>query len=100
LSIAGAQRRIEAKGFWWVTVPRAHWPRHRQFQELLSRNWSPIWGDRRQELVFIGTGLAEGAMRVALDDCLVGQETGFNPEIARGLHDPLPSWQHDHVHAA
>lgn len=97
LSIAGAQRRTEAKGLWWVTVPRVHWPRHPQFHALLDRNWSPVWGDRRQELVFIGSQLEEGAIREALDSCLIGQENGFDPRIASGLQDPFPPWQGAHA---
>ncbi|MBB4187173.1 G3E family GTPase [Sinorhizobium terangae] len=94
LSIAGTQRRTEAKGLWWASVPKAHWPRYPQFRELLDRHWSAVWGDRRQELVFIGTGLVEGAIRAALDDCMIGEETGFDPQLARGLRDPFPPWQH------
>ena len=98
LSIAGSQCRTDTKGFWWISVPRAQWPRYPQFQQLLSRHWSPVWGDRRQELVFIGAGLDESAICAALDECLIGAETGFDPRIAHDLHDPLPSWQHEHVH--
>ena len=98
LSIAGVQRRTEAKGLWWVTVPRANWPSYPQFRSLLDRNWSTVWGDRRQELVFIGAGLAENAIRAVLDDCLVGHESGFDPQLARNMRDPFPPWEH--VHAA
>jgi G3E family GTPase len=97
LSIAGVQRRTEAKGLWWVTVPRAHWPRHPQFLAQLDRHWSAVWGDRRQELVFIGTGLSEDIIRAALDDCLIGNESGFDPQHARDLRDPFPPWQHAHA---
>lgn len=95
LSIAGVQRRTEAKGLWWATVPPAHWPRQPQFHALLDRHWSPIWGDRRQELVFIGNGLAESAIRSALDECLVGDEAGFDARSMRDLDDPFPPWHHD-----
>ncbi len=94
LSVAGVQRRTESKGLWWVTVPRAHWPRHPEFRALLDRHWSAVWGDRRQELVFIGAGLAEDAICAALDDCLIGNESGFDPQLACHLHDPFPPWQH------
>lgn len=94
LSIAGVQRRTEAKGRWWVTVPRAYWPRHPQFLTLLDRHWSAVWGDRRQELVFIGAGLAEDAICAALDDCLIGSESGLDPQLACHLYDPFPPWQH------
>lgn len=97
LSIAGAQRRAEAKGIWWAAVPKQHWPHHPEFQRLLDRHWNAIWGDRRQELVFIGAGLEEAAIRSALDRCLIGEESGFDPQLARDLHDPFPSWQHAHA---
>ncbi len=97
LSIAGTQRRTEAKGLWWVTVPKAHWPRYPQFRELLDRHWSDIWGDRRQELVFIGSGLDEQAICTALDDCLIGEDAGFDPRLTRDLNDPFPAWQHAHA---
>ncbi|WP_341486476.1 GTP-binding protein [Pararhizobium sp. A13] len=94
LSIAGVQRRTESKGLWWVTVPRAHWPRHPEFRALLDRHWSVVWGDRRQELVFIGAGLAKDAICAALDDCLIGDERGLDPQLACHLYDPFPLWQH------
>jgi len=97
LSIAGRQHRAEAKALWWAVVPKAHWPRHLQFRQLLDRHWHPAWGDRRQELVFIGAGLAEGAIRSALDACLIGQETGLDPQLARDLRDPFPPWQNAHA---
>ena len=97
LSIAGTQVRAEPKGMWWASVPRAHWPRHAQFQEMLQRHWTPVWGDRRQEIVFIGSGMSEDAIRQSLDDCLVGADTGYDPRLARGLFDPFPVWGHDHV---
>jgi len=105
LSIAGAQSRCEARGHWWATVPARLWPRHPEFRRLLASQWHAVWGDRRQELVFIGTGLDEAAIRAALDACLVGSEERFSPEDWRALSDPFPAWQQalpqpkDHRHA-
>ncbi len=97
LSIAGVQRQITAKGYWWATVPKAQWPRYPQFRQLLDKHWNETWGDRRQELVFIGAGLDQEAVCAALDDCLVGNETNFDQHLAQGMHDPFPAWQHGHA---
>jgi G3E family GTPase len=90
LSIAGRQRRTEGRGLWWAAVPPAHWPRHAEFRRRLGQSWHPPWGDRRQEIVFIGAGLDEKAIRESLDACLV---TGApEPAAHAGLRDPFPAW--------
>ncbi|MFN3687291.1 zinc metallochaperone GTPase ZigA [Salinarimonas sp.] len=94
LSIAGAQCRTSGIGSWWAAVPKARWPDHPEWRRILDRNWSATWGDRRQELVFIGTSLDEAAMRAALDQCLVGSAVTprFEPDRWRALPDPFPLW--------
>jgi hypothetical protein len=55
--------------------------------------FDPDWGDRRQEIVFIGLqGMDQADLRAALDDCLV-PETTFRPDHWRDLPDPFPSWE-------
>jgi hypothetical protein len=52
----------------------------------------PVWGDRRQELVFIGSDpMDEAAMRRELDACLVPART-FAPSEWEHLPDPFPAW--------
>ncbi|MBW9113776.1 GTP-binding protein [Rhizobium cauense] len=94
LSIAGTQRRTDTRGFWWASVSKAHWPRYPQFREMLDRHWDEAWGDRRQELVFIGAGFDQKAISAALDDCLIGEQSRFDPDLGRDLTDPFPAWQH------
>ena len=95
MSLAGAICRTEPMGFWWAAVPRARWPDHPEWRAMLNRNWAPGWGDRRQELVFIGTGMDEAAIRTALDDCLVGvpDPARFDAARYRRLPDPFPAWK-------
>lgn len=95
MSLAGSICRTEAMGFWWAAVPPSRWPDHPEWQAILNRNWHSVWGDRRQELVFIGTELDEAAIRAALDLCLVGDALPlrFNPERYRDLPDPFPAWR-------
>lgn len=53
----------------------------------------PVWGDRRQEIVFIGCDpMNEVRIRAELDACLV-EEKDFMPVRWRHLSDPFPSWE-------
>ncbi|MGF7158773.1 G3E family GTPase [Rhodoligotrophos appendicifer] len=99
-SLAGAIGHVSGMGFWWAAVPKERWPDDAEWRSILNRNWDRVWGDRRQELVFIGTGMDELAIRTALDECLVGSGTNpsFDPQAYRHLHDPFASWER--VHAA
>lgn len=95
-SPAGAVARVSAMGFWWAAVPRVRWPEAGDFKDRLHSVWSEVWGNRRQEMVFIGTGMDEAGIRAALDACLVdtGRDTKrFDPAPYRNLTDPFPSWQ-------
>ncbi|QCI68055.1 GTP-binding protein [Phreatobacter stygius] len=95
LSIAGAVCRTSAMGFWWIAVPKARWPDSDEWRAMLKRHWHPVYGDRRQELVFIGAGLDEERMRAALDDCLVGRasDTRFDAAEHADRADPFPAWR-------
>jgi G3E family GTPase len=93
LSQAGAIVRTGALGFWWAAVPEARWPRDPDWQKMLKRNWSTLYGDRRQEIVFIGTGMDEDAIRARLDACLVRGRPGMDVSAWRKLPDPFPVWQ-------
>ncbi|MDQ0315029.1 zinc metallochaperone GTPase ZigA [Amorphus orientalis] len=94
-SLAGAIVRTEAMGFWWAAVPKERWPDHPEWRAMLDRHWAPVWGDRRQELVFIGNGMDEAAIRAALDDCLADAPLGdrFDSADYRNLPDPFPAWR-------
>ncbi|GGE07993.1 cobalamin synthesis protein CobW [Aureimonas endophytica] len=93
-SLAGAVARMSGLGRWWAAVPKERWPDVSEWRDLVGRHWSPVWGDRRQELVFIGQAMDEAAIRAALDACLVGaeEEKGFEPGRYRRLADPFPRW--------
>jgi G3E family GTPase len=88
MSAAGAQRRCEPMGFWWAAVPRHDWPTHRQFLQHVETRWDSSWGDRRQELVFIGVDMDTASIRATLDDCLASPD----PRDWSGLDDPFPPW--------
>ena len=91
LAIAGHQKSVSRMGRWWAAVPRNRWPEDGSFEEFVIRHWDPVWGDRRQELVFIGIGLDKAAITKALDACLVPAD-GFTPDKWERLNDPFPVW--------
>ncbi len=94
LSIAGAVCRTGPLGSWWAAVPREQWPRNEEWQQLVRRHWVNGWGDRRQELVFIGQSMDEAAMRAALDACLHGpaDPSRYDAQKDVNLSDPFPVW--------
>lgn len=70
-SLAGSLADIRPMGRWWAAMPRSHWPPEADVQARIRANWRAPWGDRRQELVFIGTDLDRAAICAALDACLL-----------------------------
>ena len=90
-SLAGAVSSVTPLGRWWAAVPHDRWPQHPDALREMQGNWADPWGDRRQEIVFIGAGLDQGAIRAALNAALVPADT-FRPDDWRGLTDPFPRW--------
>ena len=94
LAVAGSQTVTSRLGRWWAAVPKSRWPEDGSFEEHIAPNWDPVWGDRRQTLVFIGIGIDEAAIRARLDSCLVSDDR-FTPDAWRELGDPFPTWGPD-----
>lgn len=90
-SLAGALSSITPLGRWWASVPEDRLPTHPQAQAEIARNWSEPWGDRRQELVFIGVGLDRAAICHRLNAALVDADD-FLPDTWANLSDPFPRW--------
>ncbi|WP_151953241.1 GTP-binding protein [Sphingomonas sp. EC-HK361] len=91
LAQAGAQTMTQALGRWWAAIPPARHPTGEAFQAMMAEKWSPVWGDRRQELVFIGIGMDQADIRRRLDACLL-PATAFTPQLWADLPDPFPAW--------
>ena len=82
-------------GFWWASVPKERWPDHPEWRRHIAKAWDTVYGDRRQEIVFIGTDMDEAAFRRWLDACLVGDANAkaMQPAAWRKLKDPFPIWK-------
>lgn len=90
---AGGVAQHGAAGIFWSGIPADEWPQDLEQRENILKNWQEPFGDRRQELVFIGQHLDQKSMNDALDNCLLS-----DAEFARGeqywtnLPDPFPVW--------
>lgn len=91
LAVAGAQTMTARMGRWWASIPKNQWPDDDRFERFVAGHWDRVWGDRRQELVFIGIGMDEGRIRARLDACLLSVNA-FTPHMWMGLRDPFPTW--------
>lgn len=92
LSQAGALVRTQRRGHWWAAVPAERWPDNNEWRDSMAPYLDPIWGDRRQELVFIGCDpMDEKDIRRRLDACLVPARTMTTDAWAR-LPDPFAAW--------
>ena len=93
ISQAGAFVRHKGIGRWWVSIPRNRWPDPVAVEEVVKRYWTNEYGDRRQEIVFIGLKdqINEDVLRKKLDDCLV-KDYLSDPEFFQKLEDPFPRW--------
>jgi G3E family GTPase len=94
-SLAGALASVKPLGTWWAAVPRARWPQDPAAQAHILENWHPPFGDRRQEIVFIGSGMDRAAITAALDAALLGREDKFERNEWLHLSDPFPKWRKD-----
>ncbi len=92
ISQAGPLVRTSKMGVWWSSVPKNQWPDDKGFRNAIKPYLDPVWGDRRQEIVFIGCDPMDGAeIRARLDACLI-KATDFTPDLWRNLPDPFASW--------
>lgn len=93
VSQAGAFVRHQGIGRWWAAIPKDRWPAGADFEEVMNQYWIKDYGDRRQEIVFIGLKdqMDKDAIRRKLDGCLVKNYLTA-PEFFQRLKDPFPQW--------
>lgn len=88
---AGGTNNVNAAGMWWAAVPRAQWPHPEGRRPDEQEGWHSRFGDRAQQLVFIGQQLDEKEFRQRLDACLLDKHlaTTGSDRWAQ-LHNPFP----------
>lgn len=92
-SLAGALSSVKPLGTWWASVPKERWPENEVSQNYIAEHWQEPWGDRRQEIVFIGAGIDWSDIKSRLDDALVSETLASSPEALPDFPDPFPGWR-------
>ena len=88
---AGGVSEVNPSGMWWAAVPREHWGHPEGRRPDQRPNWHPRFGDRTQELVFIGQQMDEETMRARLDACLLDERLACADSKAWAeLRNPFP----------
>jgi len=92
-SLAGSLSSVKPLGTWWAAVPQDRWPNHDGARAYITQHWAEPWGDRRQEIVFIGAGIDWPALKARLDTCLVPAVATTGPDNLPDYKDPFPAWR-------
>lgn len=90
-SLAGSLSGTEPLGTWWASVPQDSWPASDALRDYLQKHWQEPWGDRRQEIVFIGADIDWPALTARLDAALMPED--YDGTDAHDLPDPFPLWR-------
>ncbi|KAG5207306.1 CobW C-terminal domain-containing protein [Trichophyton interdigitale] len=70
-SQAGGMLTVSCGGPWFAEVPSDAWPEDEDVRKSIENDFKGPWGDRRQELVFIGEGIDTEKITALLDSCLL-----------------------------
>ncbi len=91
--LAGSVGRHEGAGFWWAAMDEGKWPQDHAWRTMLEGLWLEPFGDRRQEIVFIGVEMDEAALRRQLSACLLtADEMRLGQRGWATLPDTFPRW--------
>lgn len=79
---------------WLAASPKQEWPDDEESLQYIDSIWREPYGDRMQEIVFIGVGMDRNSIELALQDCLLtDQEFEMGPEAWKSFPDPFADWE-------
>ncbi|MFN3951267.1 MAG: GTP-binding protein [Thermaurantimonas sp.] len=92
-SQAGGSSRIERAGVWWASMPYGERIKFQSFidnKEYIESKWHKRWGDRMNELVFIGQDIEREKIIADLEKCLLQEDEIKLFENKVRFADPFP----------
>jgi len=92
-SQAGGSSRLAKAGVWWASMSFNERLKYQSFADnrvFIESKWNKQWGDRMNELVFIGQDIEKEKMIADLEKCLL-QDTEYKQfESKKSFPDPFP----------
>lgn len=93
-SLAGAIGRFEGIGTWFAATPKNKWPDDEEYVRNALSRFKGEYGDRKQELVFIGVDMDQEKICAGLDKCILTEdELKQGMEKWKSFDDPFPKFK-------
>ena len=90
---AGGSLKADSAGVWWSSMPFEKRIQQMPFvknQQEIESDWDISFGDRKNEIVFIGQNMNETIIRSHLDGCLSTDKELATQEWEKGYEDNWP----------
>ena len=90
---AGGSLKADSAGVWWSSMKlsdRLNYSAFIENQNQIEEDWDKTFGDRKNEIVFIGQEMNEDKIRNDLDGCLLNDEELFKENWKNGYEDNWP----------
>jgi G3E family GTPase len=91
-SQAGGSTRIDKAGVWWASMPFSERTKYASFienQQYIESKWDGLWGDRMNELVFIGQDMDKQQIISSIEQCLIQPEEEIYFTQKAYIEDPF-----------
>lgn len=92
-SQAGGSLKADSAGVWWSSMPYEKRIRYMAFvenQKQIESGWDKTFGDRKNEIVFIGQNMDVEQIKSDLDNCLSRDQELNNKNWEMGYDDEWP----------
>jgi G3E family GTPase len=92
-SQAGGSIQIGKAGIWWISMPiseRIQYQTYNDNRTFIESRWHEQWGDRMNELVFIGQVIDKDKISADLERCLLQEKELKQYENNVTFYDPFP----------
>ncbi|MEW7281305.1 GTP-binding protein [Aquimarina sp. 2201CG1-2-11] len=90
---AGGSLKADSAGVWWSSMPfekRIEYLPFIENQETIEKSWDKTFGDRKNEIVFIGRYMDEKQIIEELNACLLNDKELVGQKWEEGYNDEWP----------